>query len=268
VRRQSIVVYVAVFVAIGALIIGLALTPLRTVAPLGGALVAVAAIVWIQRVHAGLVPDQARARLDAVRQDRRAPVILLRPFGFEGQDFAPRRPLGLFEERPLPVEEAMALAVGDAAPILAVGRPDDRLPRGNAVRLYADAERWQPLVRDLIGRARWLILRAGDTPGVRWEIEEIVRQRRLQRCVIVMIDWQGYPFGRERYASFAAALEEWTGIVLPAAGWNSWLLWFDAQGQPQLSGSRRPWRGEHEFVPMLRAQLGAADGLLAPSAGV
>lgn len=259
-RRQALAVYIGVFVGVGALILVLALTPLRTVAVLGGTLATVAAIAWIQRVGAALAPEDARERLEAVRQDRRAPAILLRPFGFEGQDFPPRRPLGLVEERPLPVEEAIALAVGDAAPILAVGRPDDRLPRGNAVRLYADAEHWQPLVRDLIGRARWLILRAGETPGVRWEVEEIIRQGRLQRCVIVLVDWEGYPFGMERYASFAAALAEWTGIVLPAAGWNSWLLWFDARGHPQLSGSRRPWRGEHEFVPVLRARLCDDDG--------
>jgi hypothetical protein len=265
VRRQALAVYIGIFAGIAVLTIGLALTPLRTAATLGGALAAVAAIVWIQRVQAGLAPEHARERLEAVRQDRRAPAILLRPFGFEGQDFPARRPLGLVEERPLPVEEAIALAVGDAAPILAVGSPDDRLPRGRAIRLYASAEHWQPLVRDLIVRARWLILRAGETPGVRWEIEEIIRQGRLQRCVIVMIDWEGYPFGRERYTLFAASLAEWTGIVLPPAGWNSWLLGFDARGQPRLSGSRRPWRSEHEFVPMLRAQLGAGGDSHAPS---
>jgi hypothetical protein len=70
-----------------------ALTPLRTVEMLCGTLAAVAAIVWFQRVHAGLTPEQARERLEAVRQDRRAPAILLRPFGFEQQDFSARSAL-------------------------------------------------------------------------------------------------------------------------------------------------------------------------------
>lgn len=235
--------------------LSLALTPFKSVALLLGGILFGALSLVVRRAYIEHAPERARTRLDALRADRRATALLLRPFGLEGQAFAPQRPFGLMALPPTPVEEAMARAVGRAMPALAVGRPGDDLPRGHAVRLYASELGWQPLVSELIGRSDWLLVRAGASDGIRWEVEEIRRQGRLCDCVIALVDWEGYPFGQERYAQFADAFAGWTGIALPERGWNSWLLWFDRQCRPRLSGSRRPWRGEHEFVPLLRRVL-------------
>ncbi|MBQ0986798.1 hypothetical protein KBZ10_20230 [Streptomyces sp. F63] len=84
--------------------------------------------------------------------------------------------------------------------VVAVGRPGERLPLPGAHRFYLPLDDWQPVVSDLIGRARLVVLVAGTGPGTLWELTEAVRllppgqllllvfgdeaaYRRFQECV-------------------------------------------------------------------------------------
>ncbi len=99
----------------------------------------------------------------------------------------------------------LAKVMNRIGPYVAVGRPGEPLPELGAYRLYvADAE-WQAKVAELLSRARLVVLRAGRTEGLRWELSEIVRRLRPTQLLLIL------PAGNEDYAAF----REWANRVLP-----------------------------------------------------
>lgn len=68
---------------------------------------------------------------------------------------------------------------------MAVGKPGETLPPLGAERVYLGDDDWQGVVRDLIAKSDPIILIAGTTPWVRWELASILGQSRLERAVIV-----------------------------------------------------------------------------------
>ncbi|MER6308674.1 hypothetical protein [Streptomyces sp. NPDC001657] len=60
-------------------------------------------------------------------------------------------------------------------PVVAVGQPGEKLPLPGADRFYLPLDDWQPVVSDLIGRARLVVLIPGTSPGALWELTEAAR---------------------------------------------------------------------------------------------
>ncbi|MEJ8653583.1 hypothetical protein WKI65_37450 [Streptomyces sp. MS1.AVA.3] len=69
--------------------------------------------------------------------------------------------------------------------VVAVGQPGERLPLPGADRFYLPLDDWQPVVSDLIGRARLVILIAGTGPGTLWELTEAARLLRPEQLLLL-----------------------------------------------------------------------------------
>jgi hypothetical protein len=107
--------------------------------------------------------------------DVRTSVLYLRSFT-EGDIAAETRGIGTFLSHLSTEEEQLAAAVEVVGPLVAIGRPGDKLPQLGALRLYVPDEEWQATVTTLLTRARLVILRvARDTPRLRWELEQAAR---------------------------------------------------------------------------------------------
>ncbi|MFC9931318.1 hypothetical protein [Streptomyces sp. NPDC127190] len=94
-------------------------------------------------------------------------------------------------------EEQLAQALKLVAPMVAVGRPGERLPLVGARRLYLPIDDWQDTVRDLMGRARLVVMAVGLGPGLLWEFREATRLLPGERLVLLVP-------GRDEYETFRA----------------------------------------------------------------
>lgn len=97
-------------------------------------------------------------------------------------------------------EEQLAQALRPVAPMVAVGRPGERLPLVGARRLYLPLDDWQDTVRDLMGRARLVVMAVGLGPGLLWEFREATRLLPAERLVLLVPGRQAYETFRARAA--------------------------------------------------------------------
>ena len=105
-------------------------------------------------------------------QDQRPPVLYLRSFAADRKiSFA---------------ERVLAEMLAKLGPVVAIGRPDEIVPRLGAARLYVPEADWQRTVSLLLERSRLVLLVAGRTPGLNWEIQECRRLVPPDKLIVVV----------------------------------------------------------------------------------
>jgi hypothetical protein len=167
--------------------------------------------------------DLTPPTLDESLSDPRGVVLYLRFFGDDERTrFRPRDllllpffPTWTFRGK----EVHLNRAFGEYGPLVAIGRPGDRRPPFGACRVFVDEARWREVVLDLMERSQLVILRAAVSPGLAWELEQVLRRVPPRRLVLFL------PFGRR----------EW-GVRLEAFG-----ALFDRHcPEPLVRGDRSP----------------------------
>jgi hypothetical protein len=144
----------------------------------------------------------------ALGDDPRPLILYLRSFQFdrswtpEGQPWKMRSTY----------EEHLARALGRLGPFVAIGRPGEPLPELGAVRLYVEDDRWQQEVRRLMARAGAVVLTAGQSQGLKWELQEAVARLDPQRLLIFV------PPGADPRGGTAARQDAYDGFRLWAEG--------------------------------------------------
>ncbi len=71
-------------------------------------------------------------------------------------------------------------------PIVAIGSPRDALPPMIANLLYVGDADWQTVVANLIQRAQAIVMVAGETPWVAWELGKIAEQNCLAKSLVLI----------------------------------------------------------------------------------
>lgn len=146
---------------------------------------------------------------EAMRRDKRAPVLYLRPFEAETVLTLQERLLARILER-------------DVGPFVAIGKPGERLPQLGAARMYErdfakDGRDWQVFVREMLLRAGLVLIVPGRSTGVAWEIAQCREVLAPQRLVVLL------PGSLESYPAFCGFAAQ-AGLALPqvrALGWNA-----------------------------------------------
>jgi hypothetical protein len=124
--------------------------------------------------------------------DPRPPVLYLRSFADDDVRLptvlSPRRPfIEMFSLRTAdPFEESLAWELGSYGPVVAVGRPGAALDSLGAAREYLPDATWQTGVRERMAMARAIVVVAGDTPGLEWEIAAIADGGHLAKTIFVV----------------------------------------------------------------------------------
>lgn len=130
---------------------------------------------------------------DAIAADRRSPVLYLRSFDDEYQVSIE--------------EEVLADILGEIGPFVAIGRPEDALPPLGAYRKYLPKGPWKPHVQALIDKAQLVILVAGKTEGLSWEMAECQRRLSPEKLVVlVQRDAASYEAFRRQVGAANASL--------------------------------------------------------------
>jgi hypothetical protein len=132
-----------------------------------------------------------RALLPAIELSRRAsrpPILYLRSFHDDRITMRARAANGRsLLERVLKIrfEEVVTDHLWRYGPVVAIGRPGERLPPLGAARDYVPDEHWQRKVEELMAAASLIIVVVGRTEGLAWELRKIIELRLVHRIIVL-----------------------------------------------------------------------------------
>ena len=185
--------------------------------------------------------------MEAVSRDSRAPILYLRPFrtdiSLKRRIVASLLGIGLVRavfELFSTQEEEISAALGIVGPVVAIGNPSELIAGQEAARLYVSHSHWQETVIQLLHRAKMVVVRAGHTAGVRWELLQAVitvEPRRLT-VLILLRDEEYAVFRKSCIGVFPKPLPE--RHQLPGKGRVSGVMWFSDDWEPRFSSYRAP----------------------------
>lgn len=190
----------------------------------------------------------ARRAEDVLAEDKRPPVLYLRSFRDEDADkglSGVLRSGAATDARPLAdsviawgtrEQEALAVLLRQVGPYVAVGKPGEPIPEVGAARMYLSDDQWQARVGRLIDEASLVVVRAGATEGLRWEVGQLVRRARPTSLLFVL------PANAKQYAGFRRWANEVLPRPLPESQPAERLLVFGEDWQPSVLPARRTMR--------------------------
>lgn len=82
------------------------------------------------------------------------------------------------------LRENLAVAVAPIGPFIAIGTPDEPLPQLGAACAYFTTETWQSAVTEWVDAAQLIIIVAGPTPWVRWELDTSLERHAWSKLII------------------------------------------------------------------------------------
>ena len=138
-------------------------------------------------------------------------------------------------------EEQLVKILGEIGPVIAIGRPGEELPHLGAARFYISHDLWQNEVSRLMSNARLVVLRAGDTEGLWWEVERTTQLVRPERIVFLL------PINQQEYNKFRAKAHSYLPCRLPdlslsrtkPSGTIGAILYFNPDWTPCLANLAR-----------------------------
>ena len=122
------------------------------------------------------------------------PVLYLRSFADDTVTGEPQAAL-------LTEEEEIAKAFQPFGPMIAIGRPGERLPDLGAARAYFTDETWQAAIHHYMEIANLVVIRAGESEGLLWEIKNSIQRIDPVHFVLLI------PFEKEAYNRFRGLVQ-------------------------------------------------------------
>jgi hypothetical protein len=165
---------------------------------------------------------------EALANDPRRPVLYLRPFqsdslrysdvdsrlrGSVFSIFGGLSSLFLFAigfTRRKTGEELMVDMMRNMGPVIAIGRPGEKIPPVGAARVYVGDADWKEVVRTYLRRCQFVLMFAGTTPGFAWELGEICRSTPFRPTLILL------PFALSRHKK--EQVDRFAEIFVEASG--------------------------------------------------
>ncbi len=126
----------------------------------------------------------SRTAREIQSRDPRPPVLLLRSFEDDGRHGDGEG--GHFRHGFLTFEEIIVGALQMRGPVIAIGRPGERVPSVGAAREYLSHDIWQQRVGALMRDASLIVLVVGTTPGLAWELARVRELNLLDKLLIVL----------------------------------------------------------------------------------
>jgi hypothetical protein len=130
----------------------------------------------------------AREAIDVAARDKRPIILYLRWFEDDNVTMRARRAHGrswLDTIYKIGFEEVVADHLFQYGPVVAIGRPDDKVPSLGASRDYLDEGAWQDRVDHLIREARAIVMTADFSSGLMWELGKIVELDVTRKLIVI-----------------------------------------------------------------------------------
>jgi uncharacterized RDD family membrane protein YckC len=147
------------------------------------------------------------------------------------------------------VQEQMAVAFSVIGPMIVVGKPGEFLPQLGGHSKYFAEEDWQAGVAKLARKAALIVMRAGTSSGLTWELENVIRNSNPTRLVLLL------PDQKSDYDAFRALAEPYLPKGLPefvprkdSMSHFGGLVWFEENGAPHLESYKAPINPSRDSV--------------------
>jgi hypothetical protein len=187
---------------------------------------------------------RARSAADTLAKDSRPPVLYLRSFKEDGRDFSGHH----FLYRSY--EESVVRSLRHIGPVIAVGSPEEsaHLPALGAARMYLRDAEWRAHVDALIRWSGLIVVHAGTSPGLIWELHRVLMAGRHDRLIICLpVDRAGRSRRSRRadqlYQNFREATQRLFPKPLPQSATGYAFLFFWPDWTPILLDARNPPSG-------------------------
>lgn len=172
------------------------------------------------------------AEAEVAKQGGRRPVFYLRSFSIERWD-RPRLREFLFGP-PASDEEKMVPVLQRSGPVIAIGQPNEKLPRLGAARFYVSDELWKQKVADVAAVSRLILWTSGTSEGLRWELGHLLESVGADKLIL----WAHphllhlpAPSREAEWSRFREQLGTLFPKPLPERLGNARLFYFDAAGE-------------------------------------
>jgi hypothetical protein len=110
----------------------------------------------------------------------------------------------------LTVEEQLGEVLEPFGDFVAIGKPGETLPTPGAARLYASDAEWKNVVIDQMQCARLVVIRAGTSEGLLWELKEAVQVVNPNKLLILILKMQ-----KKHYEGFRKEAEQIFNATFP-----------------------------------------------------
>jgi hypothetical protein len=94
--------------------------------------------------------------------------------------------------------------------LVAIGRPGEKLPTPGAARLYVSDAEWQSVVSDQMQSAALVVIRAGHSTGLLWELKQAFEKLDPTKLLILVLNMK-----KKDYAVFREEASKILGVVFP-----------------------------------------------------
>lgn len=186
-------------------------------------------------------------RAQHVREkDTRAPIVYLRPFTEDGVEWnisinRSHRRFSFFKTWLPTYESRITHELKKIGPVIAVGDPLDERPQLGAARMYIDSEYWQSEVIELLSDAALVVLHAGESDGLVWEIEQVIKRISPEKIIFCLpLDKKCEGVDVERWQAFRKRTMNIFEKGLPEDICDGEFLYFDKNWTPEVL---IPYRG-------------------------
>jgi peptide/nickel transport system permease protein len=195
-------------------------------------------------IVAGLLLKRHALRLGALdvvqarAADPRPPVLYLRSFKDDKmplkQRFGPLSVILPFLRERVTLEESAVNALWGAGPVIALGRPGERIRPIGAARAYLDDDVWKTQIDTWMAEAGLIACVMGDTEGLRWEYEQIATRKLVHRLLLIVppiaadaLDNAALAFGKHFGADSAeqSLLSNWSNLGPATKRWPTSVRW-------------------------------------------
>jgi hypothetical protein len=175
--------------------------------------------------------------------DTREPVLYLRAFYEESV------PNVIYYDK-AGTDETLAKVFKNVGPLVAVGKPSNKQQPLGAIRVYFNDEVWQENVKTLMSMSKLVVIQAGCSPGLEWEIATAIKYLKPQQLLFTFLSWQELEKAsrQSKFIEFATQLKLVSNFDLPKQIDDAYFLYFDREWNPHFAWLSR-WKIFFFFPP-------------------
>lgn len=150
------------------------------------ALAVAAVLLWIcgwpTKVYVERHINKVRARSaeEALERNPHRPILYLRSFNIDAQlgmvSWSQRALTALLAAyTPPTAEQQLTYFFRKLGPVIAFGRPGEKIPELGAARFYVSMDSWQERVADVVRVSQLIVWASGTSEGLRWELSYLMK---------------------------------------------------------------------------------------------
>ncbi len=215
-------------------------------------------LLWGTRARKQYYQMKSRSAVKVLESPKaKRPIFYLRSFQLDGRIAKPTL-IERFLSLPN-AEQKVTAQLRKLGPVVAIGRPGEKLPALGAARFYVTDELWHEKVADVVKASQLVLWATGLTDGLRWEISHLIESLPPEKLVLWAHPHLMHLDAAEREAEwtkFLVALGQIFPKRLPETLGDARFFCFAADWTPIAIAP--PWRGPMQALRSFFNPLGSA----------